>query len=96
AATGTHLKAQLDGEHNDFVQATVRIGDIINKRLRSPWLWSSCIFNRLPIGREHTKLLKILHSFSRKIIEERLVTFNAKQMINNVDNTTLSSRPAKR
>ncbi|CAF1518303.1 unnamed protein product [Adineta steineri] len=85
AATGTHLKAQLDGEHNDFVQATVRIGDIINKRLRSPWLWPSCIFNRLPIGREHTKLLNILHSFSRKIIEERLVTFNAKQMINNDD-----------
>ena len=41
---------------------------IINIRMRSPWLWPDFIFNHLPIGREHAKLLKILHGFSRKVV----------------------------
>ncbi|UJR23874.1 hypothetical protein I4U23_026846 [Adineta vaga] len=79
-ATGTHLKAQFGDENNTVVQATTRIGEIINCRMRFPWLWPAFIFNQLPIGREHNRLLKILHDCSRQVIEERLVAFNADEM----------------
>ncbi|CAF1176406.1 unnamed protein product [Adineta ricciae] len=75
-ATGTQLKAQQGNGNHAFVQATIRIGKIIHIRSRSPWLWPTFIFNRLPIGREHEKQVQILHDFSRKVIEERLATFN--------------------
>jgi cytochrome P450 family 4 subfamily V len=80
-----------------------RIGDILSVRSRSPWLWPALIFDRLPIGREHAKLLKTLHGFSRQVvfsselffvscllqvIEERLSTFNDEDVSNNGDEKT--------
>ncbi|CAF1212951.1 unnamed protein product [Adineta steineri] len=65
--------------NNDFVDATGRVARIVHVRMRSPWLWPAFIFNRLPSGREHNQLLKILHGFSREIIQHRLTTFNAEQ-----------------
>jgi hypothetical protein len=46
----------------------IRIGDILNVRMRSPWMWPAFVFNQLPMGREHAKLLKILHGFSRQVV----------------------------
>ncbi len=44
-----------------------RITDIINHRIRSPWLWPSFVFNLSSIGRENNELLKVLHGFSQKV-----------------------------
>ena len=45
-----------------------RITELLSIRSRSPWLWPTFIFDRLPIGREHKKALKVLHGFSRKVV----------------------------
>ena len=43
------------------------MGEIFDKRVRAPWLWPAFIFDRLPIGREQKKALKVLHGFSWKV-----------------------------
>ncbi len=39
----------------------------MSKRSRSPWLWPAFIFDRLPIGRDQKKALKVLHGFTRQV-----------------------------
>jgi hypothetical protein len=36
----------------------IRIGDILNVRMRSPWMWPAFVFNQF----------KILHGFSRQVV----------------------------
>ena len=77
-----------------------RFGEILSIRSRSPWLWPTFIYDRLPIGREQKKVVEVLHGFSRKvfsrfgnnntccsikIIQERLETFNKEEAMNNTD-----------
>ncbi|CAF4083424.1 unnamed protein product [Rotaria sordida] len=80
AAMDKHVDAQSSGGKNEFVEATGRVCCIINHRIRSPWMWPAWIFDRLPLGREQAEQLKILHGVSRKIIEDRLATFNAENI----------------
>ncbi|CAF1047671.1 unnamed protein product [Rotaria sordida] len=80
AAMDKHVEAQSSGGKNEFVEATGRVCCIINHRIRSPWMWPAWIFDRLPLGREQAEQLKILHGVSRKIIEDRLATFNAENI----------------
>ena len=44
-----------------------RMGEIINIRTRSPWLWRNFIFDQCPLGRQQKEVLKVLHGFSRKV-----------------------------
>ncbi|CAF5160919.1 unnamed protein product, partial [Rotaria magnacalcarata] len=76
-AMGEHVDAQSSEGKNAFVTATGRVCGIINQRIRSPWLWPVWIFDRLPLGREKAKNLKVLHDVSRKIIADRIATLNA-------------------
>ncbi|CAF1549167.1 unnamed protein product [Adineta ricciae] len=87
AATGINPRAQSDDETNEFVAATVRFTEILSLRLRSPSMWFPFIFDRSSVGREQKRVLKVLHEFSRKIIAERLATFEV-QRITNVDDKT--------
>ncbi|CAF3843724.1 unnamed protein product [Rotaria sordida] len=82
AAMGTNPNAQLNDDKNEFVQATARITSIVATRSRCPWLWPTCIFDRIPIGKEQKRVLEILHGFSRKVIQERLATFNSEDVVN--------------
>ncbi|CAF3258747.1 unnamed protein product [Rotaria socialis] len=75
-AMGEHVDAQSSEGKNAFVTATGRVCGIINQRIRSPWLWPVWIFDRVPLGREQAKNLKVLHDVSRKIIADRIATFN--------------------
>ncbi|UJR29572.1 hypothetical protein I4U23_010789 [Adineta vaga] len=93
AATGINPRAQSGGETDDFVAATVRFTEILSLRLRSPWMWFPFIFDRLSIGCEQKEVLKVLHGFSRKIIKERLDTFNTQQ-VTNIDDKTSKRRLA--
>ncbi|CAF1245712.1 unnamed protein product [Rotaria sp. Silwood1] len=88
SALGKHVEAQSSGGKNKFVEATGRVCGIINHRIRSPWMWPTWIFDRLPIGREQAERLNILHGVSRKIIEDRLATFNAENTTSNSEKKT--------
>ncbi|CAF0836423.1 unnamed protein product [Didymodactylos carnosus] len=78
AAMGTSCQAQV--EKSEYVEAVARIGDIIVQRMTTPWMWPNFLFKLFPIGREHEKLLKILHDFSRNIINNRAQQFGGNQL----------------
>ncbi|TKS68448.1 Cytochrome P450 4V2 [Collichthys lucidus] len=40
------------------------MSDIISRRQRTPWFWFGFVYNYFGEGREHDKILKILHSFT--------------------------------
>lgn len=45
--------------------------DLVFERSMRPWLWNDFIFFSTKAGRDHNKNLKILHDFTRKVINER-------------------------
>ncbi|XP_048825781.1 cytochrome P450 4V2-like [Brienomyrus brachyistius] len=70
----TAMGKKIDAQHNsdsEYVQSVYRMSDIITRRQRAPWLWPDFIYNLLGEGKEHTKRLKILHSFTEGVIRER-------------------------
>uniref|UniRef100_A0A8C7ZW86 aromatase n=1 Tax=Oryzias sinensis TaxID=183150 RepID=A0A8C7ZW86_9TELE len=48
-----------------------RMSDIISRRQRAPWFWPDFLYYFFGEGKEHDKTLKILHSFTKKVIQER-------------------------
>ncbi|KAM7394477.1 hypothetical protein PAMP_021280 [Pampus punctatissimus] len=48
-----------------------RMTDIISRRQRKPWFWPDFMYTYFGEGREHDRILKILHSFTYKVIRER-------------------------
>ncbi|KAL6259147.1 hypothetical protein P5V15_009069 [Pogonomyrmex californicus] len=69
-AMGTSLH-EMNEFQAQYRQAIHKMGEIIMYRFLNPWLISDIIFNLTSIGRRQTKCLKILHSFTEKIIAER-------------------------
>ena len=59
---------------------SLRLTDVILKRLRMPWLWPEWIFKMLPEGREHERCLKIAHQFTGKVIQDRAQAFQASEI----------------
>ncbi|XP_053982828.1 uncharacterized protein LOC128878567 [Hylaeus volcanicus] len=55
----------------EYRKAVYDMGKVITYRLVRPWLLLNFVFNLVPRGWEQTRLLKILHGFTEKIIEER-------------------------
>ncbi|CAF1087496.1 unnamed protein product [Didymodactylos carnosus] len=54
-------------EKSEYVDAVGRIVTLIAQRSITPWCWPDFLFKMFPIGREHEKLLKILHDYTRKV-----------------------------
>lgn len=50
----------------------MRMGELIEHRFRSPWLWADTVYNISSPGREFQRCLKILHGFTNKVIDERI------------------------
>ncbi|XP_046827974.1 cytochrome P450 4C1-like isoform X2 [Vespa crabro] len=71
AALGTSLKQRGDLESN-YRDAVHSFGDIMASRFVRPWVYLDIIFEFSSSGRLQRKLLKTLHSFSKKIISERI------------------------
>lgn len=65
--------------NSPYVNAVGRITELIQKRQRSPWLWPDIIYFLTPSGREHNYCLQILHSFTNKVIDERIADRAAKR-----------------
>ncbi|CAH1251095.1 CYP4V2 [Branchiostoma lanceolatum] len=73
-AMGKSLNAQ-DNADSDYVRAIHRMTDLIQVRQKSPWYWSDLIFKSFGPGREFEETLRILHDFTRSVIEERSEQF---------------------
>ncbi|XP_012543158.1 cytochrome P450 4C1 [Monomorium pharaonis] len=69
-AMGTSLREMGKFEYQ-YREAVHEIGKIIVYRVMRPWLTPDIIFALTSEGRKHAKYLKILHSFTDKIIAER-------------------------
>ncbi|XP_025063520.1 cytochrome P450 4V2-like isoform X3 [Alligator sinensis] len=48
-----------------------RMSDLIHHRQKAPWLWPDLTYLLFQGGREHNRSLKILHSFTDKVITEK-------------------------
>ncbi|XP_026553699.1 cytochrome P450 4V2 [Pseudonaja textilis] len=70
-AMGKNIGAQKN-KNSDYVKAVQSMSDLIHLRQKSPWLWPNILYNISGKGRQHHMNLKILHSFTDKVIEEKL------------------------
>uniref|UniRef100_A0A3P8RU77 Cytochrome P450 4V2 n=1 Tax=Amphiprion percula TaxID=161767 RepID=A0A3P8RU77_AMPPE len=69
-AMGKKVDAQSNSE-SEYVKSVYKMSDIVSSRQRKPWFWSDFVYNYFGEGREHDRTLKILHSFTRKVINEK-------------------------
>ncbi|XP_062243542.1 cytochrome P450 4V2 [Platichthys flesus] len=69
-AMGKKIYAQSNS-NSEYVESVYKMSDIVSRRQRKPWFWSDIVYNFFGEGREHDKNLKILHSFTNKVIHER-------------------------
>ncbi|XP_014865901.1 PREDICTED: cytochrome P450 4V2 [Poecilia mexicana] len=69
-AMGRKIYAQSDSE-SEYVKCVYRMSDIVSHRQRTPWFWPDFIYYFFGEGKNHDKTLKILHSFTYKVIKER-------------------------
>ncbi|XP_050437855.1 cytochrome P450 4C1-like [Adelges cooleyi] len=67
---GVSLRSQ-EGQSTDYVNAIKTVCRIAVKRILTIWLWSDTIFNVSTGGRDFYKSLKVLHTFTENIIQER-------------------------
>lgn len=64
---GTSLNSQLTKDDNEYVYAVFRLGKIVVQRMFSPFYFTDHNFWMSSMGREHSKLLNILHGFTSKV-----------------------------
>ncbi|XP_037546350.1 cytochrome P450 4V2 [Nematolebias whitei] len=69
-AMGKKIHAQSDSE-SEYVKCVYRMSDIVSHRQRTPWFWPDFMYYIFGQGKEHDKTLKVLHSFTQKVIRER-------------------------
>lgn len=77
---GKCVNAQLESE-SEYVIAVHRINDIIQRRQKQPWFWSDILFNLFGEGKEHEWAINVLHSFTKKVINERREEFLKDSMV---------------
>ncbi|XP_065452869.1 cytochrome P450 4V2-like isoform X5 [Chrysemys picta bellii] len=65
-AMGKNVSAQ-NNRDSEYVRAIYKMSDLIHHRQKSPWLWSNLMYPMFQEGREHTRSLKILHSFTDNV-----------------------------
>ncbi|KAL3196541.1 hypothetical protein MRX96_015468 [Rhipicephalus microplus] len=67
---GTSISAQVN-ENSPYVAAVNRVGELFVERIMRPLLQIDFIYNFTASGREFRKCINVIHSFARKVIEER-------------------------
>ncbi|KAF8385617.1 hypothetical protein PRIPAC_74759, partial [Pristionchus pacificus] len=72
-AMGTNINSQIGG-NSEYVDAVVRVSDIIFSHIRFPWLWLKPVWYGCGIGFEFDRLVKLTNDFTRKVINERRQT----------------------
>ncbi|KAH0616153.1 hypothetical protein JD844_027058 [Phrynosoma platyrhinos] len=69
-AMGKNVGAQ-NNKDSEYVRAIYRMSELIHHRQKSPWFWPDLIYSLFQEGREHSKNLKILHTFTDNVIAEK-------------------------
>uniref|UniRef100_UPI0037E8F292 cytochrome P450 4V8 n=1 Tax=Semicossyphus pulcher TaxID=241346 RepID=UPI0037E8F292 len=88
-AMGKKIYAQSNSD-SEYVKSVYKMSDIISRRQRTPWFWSDLVYYYFGEGREHNRILKILHSFTYKVITERA------ENISNTDSDSDSDHGTKK
>ncbi|KAM4707689.1 cytochrome P450 4V2-like [Discoglossus pictus] len=95
-AMGKKIQAQSNSD-SEYVQAIYKMSDTIHRRQKMPWLWPDFIFRCFKIGKQHDRDLKILHSFTNKVILERAQEMKAADAKKGQDGSdSESNKPKKR
>ncbi|CAM4548245.1 unnamed protein product [Lepidochelys olivacea] len=95
-AMGKNVGAQ-NNRDSEYVRAVYKMSDLIHHRQKSPWLWSNLMYPMFQEGREHTRSLKILHSFTDSVIEEKAREIkNHTQQKDDFDDNCEQSGPKRR
>ncbi|XP_015687266.1 cytochrome P450 4V2 [Protobothrops mucrosquamatus] len=81
-AMGKNIGAQKN-KNSDYVKAVQSMSDLIHHRQKSPWLWPNFLYNMSGKGKQHYMNLKILHSFTDKIIEEKVCKIKQQEQYQN-------------
>ncbi|KAF8372089.1 hypothetical protein PRIPAC_78518 [Pristionchus pacificus] len=69
-AMSTQLNAQI-GKNSEYVQAVIRLSDMLFNYERSPWLWFKPVWYGCGLGFEFDRLVKMTTDFTRRVIAER-------------------------
>ncbi|XP_050426719.1 cytochrome P450 4C1-like [Adelges cooleyi] len=72
---GVSLRSQ-EGQSIEYVKAIKTMSRVVKKRIITGWLWSDTIFNVSTWGRQFYKSLKVLHEFSKNVIQQRKQKLN--------------------
>ncbi|XP_071954514.1 cytochrome P450 4V2-like isoform X1 [Antedon mediterranea] len=67
AAMGESVHAQKDLQ-NEYVQAVLKMSELLQDRQKYPWLWPDFIYYRLSSGKQFSESLRILHDMTLKVI----------------------------
>ncbi|XP_068211245.1 cytochrome P450 4C1-like [Palaemon carinicauda] len=74
-AMGTPINAQDDEGENAYVDAIYKIGYLVQQRVANAWQHSGLLYWLSGYAQKRDSLVKILHSFSQKTIQERKSCF---------------------
>jgi len=77
-AMGTPINAQEDKD-SDYVSAVYKMSTIIVHRLIRPWLYLDWIFTLTGGAKNHDECLRVLHGFTKRVIQERKVLHAQRQ-----------------
>ncbi|GMT11303.1 hypothetical protein PFISCL1PPCAC_2600 [Pristionchus fissidentatus] len=69
-AMASQVNSQI-GKNSDYVNAVVRLSDMIFTYERSPWLWFKPVWYGCGMGFEFDRLVKLTTDFTRRVINER-------------------------
>uniref|UniRef100_A0A131YYE1 Cytochrome n=1 Tax=Rhipicephalus appendiculatus TaxID=34631 RepID=A0A131YYE1_RHIAP len=67
---GTSISAQIN-ENSPYVAAVNRVGELFVERVMKPFLQIDLIYNFTASGRDFRKCIDVIHSFARKVIDDR-------------------------
>ncbi|XP_028263336.1 cytochrome P450 4V8 [Parambassis ranga] len=90
-AMGKKVYAQSNSD-SEYVRSVYKMSDIVSRRQRTPWFWPDFVYNYFGEGREQDKTLKILHSFTRKVINEKAENMSYIESDNDSDRETRKRR----
>lgn len=87
AAMGTSVNAQDDLVENDYVKAVYQTTELIVRRMLRPWLRPQRIYDMTEDGRAFAENLKIMHGFTRDVIQRKKQQRLQKKSLKTSDDT---------
>ncbi|XP_069699710.1 cytochrome P450 4C1-like isoform X1 [Periplaneta americana] len=69
-AMGTSIYAQ-DERGSDYVKAVYDMSELTVHRIFRPWLHNDFVYKLTEKGKRHEECLRVLHSFTKRVIQER-------------------------